>query len=215
MKDAIQSRSHRSPEGTLRLLSGHPALDFLNTVDHERGKAKEFMRDFQAASEWCLSAGLLDAGEAHEIQVAAMDAPDHAASAYADIIRMREALRRHLLHFRGSGSDGNGELAQMLTELIHASKFEAGGSVRLVSGHSRLGLPTARLALTIGDLLTFRAGEVRLCAGDPCGWFFLDTSRTAPRRWCSMQSCGNRAKVARHRSAAGSRRAVPSSSSTG
>jgi hypothetical protein len=31
------------------------------------------------------------------------------------------------------------------------------------------------------------------CPGDDCGWVFLD--HRGRRRWCSMQSCGNRAKV--------------------
>ena len=41
-------------------------------------------------------------------------------------------------------------------------------------------------------------GRVRICAGD-CGIVYLDTSRAASRRWCSMQRCGNRAKVRAHR----------------
>ncbi|MGX5697668.1 CGNR zinc finger domain-containing protein [Agromyces soli] len=42
-------------------------------------------------------------------------------------------------------------------------------------------------------------GRVRVCAGDDCDIVFLDTSRAASRRWCSMQRCGNRAKVRAHR----------------
>lgn len=41
-------------------------------------------------------------------------------------------------------------------------------------------------------------GRVRVCAGE-CGIVYLDTSRAASRRWCSMQRCGNRAKVRAHR----------------
>nr|WP_260152271.1 CGNR zinc finger domain-containing protein [Hoyosella altamirensis] len=40
---------------------------------------------------------------------------------------------------------------------------------------------------------------VRAC--DRCGWFYLDTSRSRRRRWCSMKTCGNQAKAARYRSA--------------
>jgi predicted RNA-binding Zn ribbon-like protein len=39
---------------------------------------------------------------------------------------------------------------------------------------------------------------VRLCAGPGCGWLFLDASPNRRRRWCSMASCGNRAKARRH-----------------
>ena len=37
--------------------------------------------------------------------------------------------------------------------------------------------------------------KIRVCAGDDCGWLFLDESRGKPRRWCSMSDCGNRAKA--------------------
>jgi predicted RNA-binding Zn ribbon-like protein len=52
---------------------------------------------------------------------------------------------------------------------------------------------------TTGDLLAGpRLGRVRRCANPECGWLFLDDSRAGKRRWCSMQSCGNRAKARRH-----------------
>jgi len=57
--------------------------------------------------------------------------------------------------------------------------------------------PVARAA---ADLLQSeqleRVGE---CADDRgCGYLFLDTSRNHSRRWCSMESCGNRAKARSH-----------------
>jgi predicted RNA-binding Zn ribbon-like protein len=50
-----------------------------------------------------------------------------------------------------------------------------------------------------GDLLAGpRLDKVRRCANPECGWLFLDDSRAGKRRWCSMSSCGNRAKARRH-----------------
>ncbi|MFF2369831.1 CGNR zinc finger domain-containing protein [Agromyces sp. NPDC058110] len=43
------------------------------------------------------------------------------------------------------------------------------------------------------------AGRLRECDGPDCHMVYLDTSRAATRRWCSMQRCGNRAKVRAHR----------------
>ncbi|MBN8735546.1 MAG: CGNR zinc finger domain-containing protein [Xanthomonadales bacterium] len=40
--------------------------------------------------------------------------------------------------------------------------------------------------------------RLRVCAGDNCGWVFLDTSRGGRRRWCDMATCGNVAKARRH-----------------
>ncbi|WP_308797179.1 CGNR zinc finger domain-containing protein [Agromyces silvae] len=44
--------------------------------------------------------------------------------------------------------------------------------------------------------------RIRACSADDCGIVYLDTSRAATRRWCSMQRCGNRAKVRAHRARA-------------
>jgi predicted RNA-binding Zn ribbon-like protein len=50
-----------------------------------------------------------------------------------------------------------------------------------------------------GDLLAGAGLErVKRCANPECGWLFLDDSRAGRRRWCSMSSCGNRAKARRH-----------------
>jgi predicted RNA-binding Zn ribbon-like protein len=45
--------------------------------------------------------------------------------------------------------------------------------------------------------------RIRQCAADDCGLVFYDESRSNNRRWCSMQRCGNRAKVRAHRQRAG------------
>jgi predicted RNA-binding Zn ribbon-like protein len=53
------------------------------------------------------------------------------------------------------------------------------------------------VALAAAQLLTSpEAATVSACPGRDCGWLFLD--RRGRRRWCSMDSCGNRAKVAAH-----------------
>lgn len=45
------------------------------------------------------------------------------------------------------------------------------------------------------DLITSPiAARVRECAGENCQAFFVDLSRPGQRRWCSMDTCGNRAK---------------------
>lgn len=45
-------------------------------------------------------------------------------------------------------------------------------------------------------------GRIRECSAEDCGLVYLDTSRSGTRRWCSMQRCGNRAKVRAHRARA-------------
>jgi predicted RNA-binding Zn ribbon-like protein len=40
-----------------------------------------------------------------------------------------------------------------------------------------------------------RLARVRQCPGRNCGWVFLDVS--GRRHWCSMATCGSRAKMRR------------------
>ena len=58
----------------------------------------------------------------------------------------------------------------------------------------------ARLSESIArELIQGDTSRLRICENPQCRWVFKDTSRTGKRKWCSMRSCGNRAKVARHR----------------
>lgn len=48
------------------------------------------------------------------------------------------------------------------------------------------------------DLLEASPGRIRRCEHPDCILWYLDTSRSGTRRWCSMSGCGNRAKAGRH-----------------
>jgi predicted RNA-binding Zn ribbon-like protein len=55
--------------------------------------------------------------------------------------------------------------------------------------------PIAHAALGL-----LRSGELdRLAECGHCRWLFLDHSRNRSRRWCSMNACGGREKMRRHR----------------
>ncbi len=57
----------------------------------------------------------------------------------------------------------------------------------------------ASVLWSAGDLMmSGKLDRVRRCANDKCQWLFLDDSRGGTRRWCTMSSCGNRAKAHRH-----------------
>ena len=75
-----------------------------------------------------------------------------------------------------------------------------------IRGSTALG-QLAPVLWSAGDLLTgARLDKVKRCANPECGWLFLDDSRAGKRRWCSMTSCGNRAKA---RALSSQPRAVP------
>ncbi|WP_274423890.1 CGNR zinc finger domain-containing protein [Chelativorans sp. YIM 93263] len=44
----------------------------------------------------------------------------------------------------------------------------------------------------------YEARRIKKCPGSNCGWLFLDETGNGRRRWCSMETCGNRTKARRH-----------------
>lgn len=80
-----------------------------------------------------------------------------------------------------------------------------GGSRQAGRSVQTVGQALSTIARDAVDLFdSANAGRIRECNGSDCTIVYLDTSRAATRRWCSMQRCGNRAKVRAHRA----RRAV-------
>ncbi|MBC9713138.1 CGNR zinc finger domain-containing protein [Streptomyces sp. TRM66268-LWL] len=49
----------------------------------------------------------------------------------------------------------------------------------------------------VGIISGERDGRLALCASPTCRAAFFDTSRSRTRRWCDMNTCGNREKKAR------------------
>jgi predicted RNA-binding Zn ribbon-like protein len=62
---------------------------------------------------------------------------------------------------------------------------------------------SAALSTIARDAIALFAGAearlIRQCANPECLLLFVDASRPGKRRWCSMERCGNRAKVAHYR----------------
>ncbi|GAA1207100.1 CGNR zinc finger domain-containing protein [Rhodoglobus aureus] len=78
---------------------------------------------------------------------------------------------------------------------------------RLAGGGMKAGRTTVRTSQALSSMareavFLFGAEQherIRECAADDCALVFYDESRSNNRRWCSMQRCGNRAKVRSHR----------------
>ena len=74
-----------------------------------------------------------------------------------------------------------------------------GGRRQAGAGRIRVGQALSALARDAVHLFDHELDDpdhrIRQCDGDRCALVFYDESRTNNRRWCSMQRCGNRAKV--------------------
>jgi predicted RNA-binding Zn ribbon-like protein len=95
------------------------------------------------------------------------------------------------------------ELNHILRHGLHYHQLEMnaeGTEYGLARVGDKLDQARATIAGTLADFVA--SGPVhrlRICANDGCREVFIDRSPTGRRRWCDMRTCGNQAKVARHR----------------
>ena len=190
----------------LSLLGGRLCLDFVNTVEPGRDEVRDdYLRSYADLVAWGRHAGALTEDEAEGLRREAARRPEAARATLQDAITFREALYR-LFAAAMEGSPPAAADMAICNDALAAALARA----RLIpttdgftwswddDPHAleRVLWPVARSAadlLTSGDLT-----RVRACAGQPCGWLFVDTTKNCSRRWCSMEGCGSRAKARRY-----------------
>ncbi|HEY7475112.1 MAG TPA: ABATE domain-containing protein [Vicinamibacterales bacterium] len=195
-------------------VAGHVALEFVNTVDWRLDAARrhELIRSFDDLLTWANLAGLVDASRIRESRTAAQRDPAGAERSLRRARRLREALFRIMSAARHDDPPTPRDLRlfnAFLTTALRKRRIDVhrnGWSWSWTrNGDDAFDSILWPVVLAAADLLTSPARtQIGECAGEGCGWLFLDTSRTARRRWCTMRGCGNRAKVRRfyHRSRA-------------
>lgn len=197
--------NHRQP--LFNLCGGHPALDFVNSLDDRFGAAAplERLTDYAALLRFALEAHLLDARRARELAQVGPAAAQRALRAGREL---REALAT-VLYARLEGRPLPRAALRTLERHLHRAgrhrelhwvRGARGGALSWERGRfeTRAELPVWLLAESAGELMMSEAVEqVRACDADTCRWLFLDTSRNHTRRWCDMRVCGNRMKARR------------------
>lgn len=180
-------------------------LDFANTR-YWRGSAAatETLNAPTDLLDWAAAAGGADPGVLAGLRERWRDSPEDASCGLARALRWREAIYAVVAAVTDGGEPAAGDLAALNDALARAP---ARGRLQRLDGRFAWTVPAASgveallapVLWSAGDLLTgARLGRVRRCANDKCRWVFLDDSKSANRRWCSMSACGNRAKAHRH-----------------
>ncbi len=180
-------------------------LAFVNTLEHDRGRTHERLRTIGQALRWLHDHRLLHLDTYRE-RKAAWEADAEAGDrALERIHRMRRAMRELM----DATVDGRAPDRRELEAVNRALRtpytyvlVPAADGVSL--DHRHEGDPIegalARLVESLArEVSQGRPERLRVCAEPSCRWVFLDTSRSGRRKWCDMSTCGNRAKVARHR----------------
>lgn len=187
----------------IELIAGAPCLDFINSMsDHGGPTPTERLLGYGDLVFWMRRCGLVEEAEAERFAALGCKRPRAAAAALKAALGFREAAFRMLTALAGGLAPAETDLA-----LVNRVVNQAQAALELVpvAGHYHLdwragkahpGQLLWRAARALAELMTSDALlTVRVCAGEACGWLFLDQSRNHMRRWCSMSDCGNRAKA--------------------
>jgi len=184
-------------------------VTFANTLEFTNGIPTDHVAEPAALLAWLKENGLIsERGRAGE------SARLHRDPREGERRMERFRYLRNLVHaIADRVNDGHPPTRDQVRDLNHILRHglhyhqlvsEADGarySVSQVGDH----LDQARATIA-SSLANFLAQDdphrLHTCANEGCREIFIDRSPTGRRRWCDMRVCGNRAKVARHRSRA-------------
>lgn len=173
-------------------------LDFLNTRPVIDGKELELLTDPAAVRRWLVAAGLLSRRQSLELEGIW---PAKASAQLQTLREFRENFRRVVSRLEAGVRPADAFLRYMnllLAEHPFVDQIAHSGEqltrIRRFEPRRPLDAMAPILESAMGLLVHADYSRIRKC--DSCELHFEDTSKKGTRRWCSMQICGNRAKVA-------------------
>ncbi|MGF1430544.1 CGNR zinc finger domain-containing protein [Kitasatospora sp. LaBMicrA B282] len=176
--------SQQVPPPDPRPLPGEPlSLDLLNTRWNGGGTPRDLLDSVAGLVGWLELTGFADRAPADP---GTLDALRTARAAIARLVDQE---------------DGPQARAALNAVLAHGSidrLLGPDGPVDRVRVDDPGWLPAWSAAADYLRLLAEAPDRIRSCAHPDCVLHFYDTSKNGTRRWCSMASCGNRAKASRH-----------------
>jgi predicted RNA-binding Zn ribbon-like protein len=191
----------------LDLKSGHPVLEFTNTVsNHASEQPGERLFNYEDLLAWMRKVGLLPEEQVQTLKSKAASQPKESSEIFAKSLELREAVYRIFVAKTKGISPADRDLTILNSALAgltsgaqivyRASNYEWNWKF----DENELEAPLWIIALSAVDLLTSENLKwVGQCADEEgCGWLFVDTSKNHSRRWCDIDDCGNRAKQRRY-----------------
>lgn len=163
----------------------------------------EYLHDYADLVLWSRHAGILTPHESSTLLLNANRDPTGAQGAHQKALVLRETLFR-LFSALANGTSPSSSDVEFLntsrTETLRLSRLtKTGKGFSLVwEEPDSLERMLSPIILSAVDLLiSDSVRRLRECDGRGCDWLFIDSSRNHLRRWCSMDQCGNRAKMHR------------------
>ena len=181
-------------------VGNRPILDFVNTRPVLAQGPIELLKDFDALGRWFIAAGIVNSVKTKRLFRRWHEHPE-ATAFLKELIAFRERLRDAILRIESGSTPSDDFIKELNARLL---KYRAPNLLRKRNG--RIVRETLFDPQRIADLWTpFVDGSAnlltetdtaRLRQCESCVVHFYDTSKKGSRRWCSMNICGNKIKVA-------------------
>jgi|SRR5215831_1513562 len=190
------------------LTGGRLSLDFVNTLGGQRlTRPKEQLASYADLVSFARQAGILNPDRARRLLEQSARHPKKAAVVLERARELREAIYRiWVAQIRAERpADADMELLNArLADSLKQQRVAKHGERFTLTWADEEGLESLLwpIAKSAAELLTGEeAQQIRECEASStgeCSWLFIDETRNRSKRWCSMASCGNRAKARRH-----------------
>lgn len=177
-------------------VGGHPALDFVNTVN-DSGKSREKSRigDWDHFQSWALASNIFI--KKHQKQLGVISNSSNSSPILEKVHSLREATYSMLSSIASSDFSPKEDQAYLEAHIKKAMNngvlnYRGNTYVWTIAVDDPDWL-IGTLALSIESLIRsedFR--KLRECGR--CSWLFLNEGRGKGRKWCDMRTCGNRLK---------------------
>jgi predicted RNA-binding Zn ribbon-like protein len=168
-------------------LKSELVIDFVNTADLR--PQEESLVTPEQLTDWLRERGLLADARATKADL-------------DEALQVREALRDLLASQNGLEADVAAATA-VLDEAAHRARltlrFSTAGAALEPSAPGVRGALGKLLAEVSAGMADGTWERMKACRAEDCRWAFLDTAKNRSRAWCSMASCGNRAKANAYR----------------
>ena len=178
------------------------ALDFLNTKPILENEPQELLTNAAALERWLIASGIVTSQRNRTLMRAWRDSR-HGDAFVRTLIAFRERLRATVLRLEAGSLPGDAFLAEidmLLKEHPQRTSLRKEDSkvVRDVFFEPRKpeDVWAPIIAATAELLSEVEPSRIRQCESESCVVHFCDISKKGSRRWCSMNICGNRLKVA-------------------
>lgn len=182
------------------MVGNQPALDLLNTALVSDGGPVELLPDTRALEHWLVASGLVTTPRLKASLREWRDS-EEARAFLRQLLAFRDHLRAAVLRLEAGKMPGADFLAE-LNQLLQAHPVRAAIGLRngRLEQEQAFGVSMADnlwalfAAQTAALFTNVQTSRIRKC--ESCVVHFNDVSKKGSRRWCSMNLCGNKVKVA-------------------